>query len=253
MKNYTVKIFDLDGVTLLRTLNPNEIMGGFSWSEQLNGGQGEFVLRLKLGFSSTAVAHSQIVRVYSQDSTYSPGTQRLLYTGIISILRRVSDMDGEYIEMRCLGISAILAWVFYASPSGNYNFTKNEAQDDIVMNLLDEFEVNYPNIISYTAGTSIEALGSTAHLDFYYESMLSALKKIIDTVDWYWRVDREGVFQFHPRSGGANPVTHILTISKDIELLDVEEDTEGIVNEYFVKYSGGAIETASDATSISTY
>ncbi len=99
MKSYTIKIYTLAGV-LVRVIPSSQIMGGLSWTEQLNGGQGELRLKLNLVFSTSNLAYNQIVKVYESDPEFSP-SPRLVYTGIIGTLRRVIDSN-EYIEARVL-------------------------------------------------------------------------------------------------------------------------------------------------------
>lgn len=86
-------------------------MSGLSWTEQLNGGQGELRLKLKLAFSTSNLSYNQIVRVYQSDETFSP-SPRLVYTGIIGTLRRVIDSN-EYIEARVIGVASILSWLYF--------------------------------------------------------------------------------------------------------------------------------------------
>lgn len=90
--------------------------------------------------------------------------------------------------------------------------------------------------------------GSTANIAFAYDKCLDALKKVSDTLQWYWTIDGSGVLQFHPNTGGATPINHYFTIGKDIDSLEVEERSENIVNKYMLKYAS-SIQPSSDATS----
>jgi len=114
--------------------------------------------------------------------------------------------------------------------------------------IIDIFSAQYPGIINYTPGTSVEVTGSTANIAFAYDKCLDALKKVADTLQWYWTIDGSGVLQFHPNTGGASPVNHYFTIGKDIDSLEVEERSENIVNKYMLKYASGT-QPSSDATS----
>ncbi len=114
--------------------------------------------------------------------------------------------------------------------------------------IIDIFSAQYPGIITYTSGTSVEVTGSTANIAFDYDKCLDALKKVADTLQWYWTIDGSGVLQFHPNTGGATPVNHYFTIGKDIDSLEVEERSENIVNKYMLKYASGT-QPSSDGTS----
>ena len=200
---------------------------------------------MKLPFASANLAYNNIVKIYESDPTFSP-LPRLIYTGIVGTLRRVIDGQ-EYIEARLIGVASMLSWLYYTS-GASYSFGKNQAQHLTMKDVIDVFSVKYPGILSYT-GTSVEIPGGTGNVEFNYTKCLDALKKVVDTLQWYWTIDGSGVLQFHPLTGGATPTNHYFTIGRNIESLEVEEKSETIVNKYFIKYAGGLIYTASDATS----
>ena len=150
--------------------------------------------------------------------------------------------------MTALGLASMLTWFYYTS-GGLYTFNKNQAQDATIRDIIDVFSVKYPGLLSYTAGTSVEVSAGTSNVAFNYTKLFDALKNVTGTTDWYWTIDRNGVLQFHPLTGGASPITHKLTVGKDIDRLEVEENSEKVVNKYMVKYPGGSIYTAQDGTS----
>ena len=247
MKSYNVKIYALNGTTLVRIISPDIIMWGFSWTEQVNGWQGQLKLKIKLPFSSSNLAYNQIVRVYSSDPDYS-ASPRLIYSWIVSILKRVSDMNWEYIEMTAIGLASMLSWLYYTTGWTTYTFNKNQAQHLTMKDIIDVFTVKYPALITYN-WTSVENSVASWNLAFDYDKMIDAIKTTTETTTYWWSVDRNGLLQFHPKAWWATPTTHYLTISKDIEQLEVEENSEKIVNKYMVKYNWGWPYIASDATS----
>jgi len=142
----------------------------------------------------------------------------------------------------------MLNWLLYDSPADTFVFQKNDAQSTIMKNIIDTFSTSYPGLISYS-GSSVEVSAGTAKIDFSHDKMFDALKKVANTTTYWWSIDNNGVLQFHPKTGGAIPVTHILTVGKDIELLEAEENSERIVNRYIFKYAGGSVNVSNDASS----
>lgn len=137
-KDYTIKVYDLANV-LQRVLSPKIVMSGVSYSEQINGGQGQLSMKLNLPFTTTDIAYNNIVRVYQTDDTHAP---RLIYTGIVGNISRNMDNSGEYIDVRCVGIASLLSMFYFYSAS--YSFTKSQAGDLTIENIITYFSTKYP-------------------------------------------------------------------------------------------------------------
>lgn len=75
-KGYNIKVYNLAGA-FQAVLSPSIIMSGIAFSESINGGQGELVLKLKLPFGTSSIAYNNIIKVYESDETHSP---RQIYT-----------------------------------------------------------------------------------------------------------------------------------------------------------------------------
>lgn len=142
-KSYNVKAYALDG-TFKRSIGPSEIMDAPRFTAQLSGGQGELSLRLKLAFDSTAVAYNDVLRVYQNDDTGNVG--RLIYSGIITSIRRVSDKYAEYVEVRALGLASLLSRTLFTS-GGSYAFNKTQEPANTIRDVVDDFATKYP--VSY--------------------------------------------------------------------------------------------------------
>lgn len=241
-KNYNIKVYTIAGA-YVRTFSPSVVMDGVSFSAQIGGGQGEMRCKLNLPFSTASIAQNHIIKVYEADDANSSG--RIIYTGIVGSLLRVNDSGSEYVEMRALGLASLLSYVYYASPG--YSFSKNQDANATVKDIVDSFSVDYPGLISYT-GTSTEDVGANSNISFDYDKCLDALTKTVGTSSYWWSIYADGTMQFHPKTGAVGQVTHNVTIGKDVDSIEVEENSEKVVNSYILDYSGGTV-TASDAPS----
>ena len=90
--------------------------------------------------------------------------------------------------------------------------------------------------------------GSSLTVSFAYEKCLDSMKKTAGLTDYWWTVDGTGKLHFKPKNAGA---THYLTFGKDIDSLEIEENAEKTVNEYFLDWASGTV-SASDFPSQST-
>lgn len=79
-KAFNIKVYT-SANAYLRTISPKDIMGGISFTSQINGGQGELRLRVDAGISSTLISYNNIIRVYESDTVTT--TPRLIYSGIV--------------------------------------------------------------------------------------------------------------------------------------------------------------------------
>lgn len=139
--------------------------------------------------------------------------------------------------------------LFYYRDGGQYVFSKTQSGSETVKNIVDWFSTVYPGILAYT-GSSIETSASVK-TDFNYTKCLEGVREVASTqATWWWAVRPDGVVHFHPIAGGNQNTLHKLQIGNNIDKIMVEENGERIVNQYFVKYNGGGVSTASDATSI---
>lgn len=76
--------------------------------------------------------------------------------------------------------------------------------------------------------------GSSLTISFSYEKCLDSLKKTVALTDYWWTISGTGKLYFQPKSAGT---THYLTFGKDIDSIEIEENSEKIVNEYFLDYA----------------
>lgn len=247
-KNYNIKIYTLAG-TYVRTLPPNVVMTGVSFTAQINGGQGEARIQLAIPFSTSLISYNNIIKIYESDDASQTG--RLIYTGIVGSLQRANDKGAEYVEVRAVGLASMLSWIYYDQSGGSYAFSKNQEVALTLKDIIDRFATKYPGLITYT-GTSVETAGLTANLAFSYDKALDAVKKTTETTQFWWTIDGAGVLQFHPRTGGIGQTHHKVDMGADVDTIQIEENVEKLVNRYILTYGAGTI-TTNDTTSQTAY
>lgn len=94
----------------------------------------------------------------------------------------------------------MLSWVYFQS-GGNYIFTKAQELATSIQNVASSFNSQYSNLITFSAGTSIENTGITGTtLSFSYDKCNAALKKIADTGTYWWYIGADGVLHYHPKT-----------------------------------------------------
>lgn len=240
MKQYNVKLYDLSG-TYVRTFSPNEIMGEIQFSAQTEGGQGELRLKLSYDYDSTAVSANKVVKVFQVDDANPSGRQ--IYAGVVGNVRRVVDKSGEYVEARVVGVASVLSWLFYKS-GASYAFTKLDDPANVVKSAVDVVSALYPGLVTYDAG-SVLSYGSNVNLSFSYRKCLDAVKDTAALTSWWWTVDGTGKLHFKPRSSGS---AHFLTFGRDVEALEIEENAESVVNDYFLDWQSGTVNVSDSAS-----
>lgn len=150
-KAYNIKLYDLQG-NFVATFSPSVVKTPVSFQAQLSGGLGELTVGLDLPIDSASVAYNRIVKVYQSDDAGNVG--RLIYGGVVTSVKRVSDRYGEYVELRANGYQALLARTLFSS-GGSYAFAKNQEPKTTLQEIVDDFATKYPGTLSYTA-SSIE-------------------------------------------------------------------------------------------------
>lgn len=237
---FTIKIYERSGAFVQAVNEINDI----SFTSQINWGQWEVRVEaagILPDFSG------KIVKIYETKMINTS----LIYSGLIGKVTIISDSSKEYTEITAMGLAVVL-WNTLFDETGNYVITKNQEVSLTIKNIIDSVSIKYPWMITYT-WTSIETTGITANLLFAYNKSIDAITTAAGVTEFSWYVDQDGVFQFHPKIWGIWQTTHIFTVWEDVNSLSVEEDSEEIVNNYVLEYSGGSTYSNSDATSQGLY
>lgn len=254
-KRFFIKIYDLDG-TYRKTLNPSLLMREPSFSDKIGGGQGQCVLQLNLAIDDfgegTDIDHMKVVKIYESDQVNNPEPV-LIYTGFISAFKPSVSDKGESVSITLLGLVSMLTFGFYKSGSA-YTFTKTAVDPaDIIKEIIDTFATVYTGgWISYSGG-GIDTVGTPITFEYATMRWYDALKKTAAFADedWWWRVGEDGQVTLQDRPA---TVTHILTLGKDVEMLEAPKSNEKIANYFRLTWGLAPTTTVyQDAPSQSAY
>ena len=244
-KRYQVQVFEPDGTTYIDTFNPNEIRSEIKFKNQINYGQGQlsFIVNRKFdnfGEGSEINMHN-IVEVYEIDENNSD--PRRIFSGFISQYHPFVGQGDQGVTVICLGVLSLLTYVPYRS-EGNFEFNKNDSPEDIIQEIIDEFDVYYPGIIT----TDLAVTGQNSDIDFSKVDSFKAIQNIFTTIgsNFYFYIDENRVLNLKPKPTSA---THTFTIGKDIDFIKTQKSSEEIINRVTLFYSGGT-EIAIDTDSI---
>jgi len=227
-----VKLYSFAG-TLIDTISPKLLMGGISWTAQINGGQGEVKVKLNVPMSTTI--DGDIIKIISTDKYNTSGS--VVYTGFITKIWREVWASGEYVELTALGLSTLLGLKLFA------NWAKVWSLSSILGDCIDSANLAYPFFTKV-----IDSLAATGNFDFQYKSILEVINSVKET-GWSWTVDGQGNFIWKLK---ANQTLHSLTLGKNIEKISVIDNTEQVRNKISIWWSGWT-QVYQDLASIAEY
>lgn len=254
-KKFTIKIYDSDGTTFLRTLKPSEVLNNPTFTSQINGGFGQCVLDLALPFDDfgegTTITFMNIVKIYAIDSDNTLG--RLIYTGFISAYTPYLKDAEQGVKITLLGMVSLLSLAYYKDGS---SFTVAHVSEDpavIMKAIIDHFNSIYGgSLLGYdSGGTTVDTVGTNVTYTFEEDKWIDAVQNAFGTVGagWWWHVDKQGQLYLKQKPASA---THSFTIGKDIDSIEVNKSSEKVVNKVRVKYNGNTADD-DDATSIAGF
>lgn len=254
-KKFSIKIYDSDGSSFIKTLNPEIVRNVPSFRSQMNGGFGECRIDLGLDFDDfgegTDIAFMNIVKIYEIDVDYPLG--RLIYTGFISQYLPYVEGKKQGVVVILLGMVSLLKFAYYKNGS-SYTVAHSGVDPSAIMKaIIDHFNTVYPgSLLGYDSGaTTVDSVGVNVSYTFEEDKWLDALQNAFGTAGagWWWSIDKQGQLYLKQKPSTA---THTFTIGKDLEKMNITKSSESVVNSVLVKY-GMATATNSDATSISDF
>ena len=246
-KSFNIKIYTIAG-DFVMVVPPSKIMSNISFSSVINEWQGQLSVKLNYPFSQTIISMGNIIKVFAVTESYQLGKQ--IYVWSIDDINRVLEKNGEYIEIRAIGIGSLLGRGYYKNWSSKV-FTKNQEPATTIKDIIDLFLLKYPWAIYYD-WTSIENYWSSLSFDFSNDFNNLAIKKIVSTIPFFWSVDWDWKINFHPKNWWIGVLTHNVTVWKDIDGLVASENSENVKNSYTLNYTGGTV-SGSDSASITQY
>lgn len=253
-KNFTLKVYSLAG-TYIKTFASSLIMNEPRFTSRVSGGQGELSIELALPFDDfdegASIKAMNIVKLYETDDENNTDPI-LIYSGYISKYAPFTDEGREGVKLTVLGLVSLLSLDYFMSGS---SFTVAASNDpgNIAKAIIDHFQTVYPSwLITY--GSNVVNSGVTVTNNFVDQKWLDALRKTHDLspAGRFWTIRENGELYFKER---ATVTDHRFTINADVSLVEVEKNSEQIINYYQLRWGTPTPTVAnySDATSISAY
>jgi hypothetical protein len=247
MKKYVAKLYDITGATLSST--EAELLSYPQFSKSRNGGLGQCKVKLNYKFGEFSSQLSKVIKIYCINNANPTG--KLVYTGYVSQQYEVFGAGLQYTELVCLGIQSLLMNAYYKNGAAYSVTHTNDDVETIFQDIVDHFQTAYAgSLISYS-GSSLDTVGVNVTYTFAQKKWYEAIEDAYDLAGdgWYWYVNEAGVLHLHQNPTSA---THLLTIGKDVEKIEVERSVENVVNDSYLNYNGGT-DSAADATSKTNY
>jgi hypothetical protein len=250
-KRFVYKVTSLDG-TAVGDLHPKSVISTPSFRERINSGQGQMLIQYKTAdfddFDTALIAHRNIISLYVISDEDPLGV--LIYRGFISRFTPFVKGREFGVKITCMGPVSLAKKIFYKNGS---NFEVVHSSDDpavIVKAVIDYFSTKYPGILSYSAGY-IDNVGTGIDYTFTDRRCRDAITDAAGYTDedWWYRFDPDG--QVRMQAKPTTP-THLFTIGKDIEELEIMNDNEPVVNALQYRYDGGTTDFV-DAASQTAY
>lgn len=244
-KKYEYKLYTYAWV-FKETLPWAFILNDFNYSSSINAGQWDAYLELNKPFNYSNIILGDFIKVYVYSDNYL--SWKLIYTWEVSRIERLLDYNKETIKLSLLWLWTLLNRV-YARSGWSPTFTKNQDPAQTIKDIIDYFNTVYTwGWISYSGGW-ITNFWSNINISIDYRKCLDAINDIVKLTTYYFIIgwDWQVIFKTKPVIA-----THLLTVWKDINSLNILEDWETIVNNYILTYNWWTT-SANNWASQSTY
>lgn len=264
-KLYAAKVFDQDGTTFLSNLTTGHpadstlphLKNVPTFRSRINGGLGECVLDLHYpfdAFDADVVNFLNIVEIHAskvdEDSMTTVSDQ--IYKGFCSRIEPYSEGSSEGVRMTLLGLGSLTTASFYKT-GGNLEVSHGlQDPETIGRAIITHFNTVYGgSLLSYSDDTT-DNVGQNVSVTFTDQKWFDCLRKVgeLAGTGWWWKIDELGLYWLKAKPSSP---THQFTIGREIASITATKDAEGVVNDLYVRRSGGTETTYSDATSQVTY
>jgi len=218
-KKYNAKVYKLDW-TYKFTINPQYVKSDINLSTQINWWQNE--LKLIFNLDNVDIENTDIIKVYEITENYTNWI--LVYTWIVqNVIKRITNASYE-VELPLLWLASIFTYKIY-------NWTRDEEPADMVKYFIAQSNLDY-NLFSYW---DIQNYWTTLNIEFDNKNFLECLNTIAEATWFYFYINADWTIDFKPKD--TEP-THKLTLWKDVDNLELFNDTEELVNKLTLEWDG---------------
>lgn len=250
-KSYNIKVYDKTG-TYITTVRETERLSKISFRSNINGGQGELSLEVKSSFDSPPswAAFNNFVKVYVVKIVAGVQTEQLLFCGFISQFTNTKIGSNESMTVTILSLSSLLGLALYKD-GASFDVVHTAADpSDIAIDIISKVNTQIGGSWLSTS-SNVDTVGTDVSYTFAHKKWSDSMDKCVELSggDFFWYIGADG--DLHFKSKSATP-DHKFNILKNVNEIEVTNSSESIVNESTID-SVSSTESATDATSISTY
>lgn len=239
-REITAKIYDYDKVFL-------ETLSNYLYSNQLR-----FTSTINIWFGDmsfdyhnenvTNIRVGNLVELVDEFGT-------TIYIGEIYAREKLVNSTGTFYNVSCRWLNYLLGKQTYHQPGSptTFAFSRNTDIGTIINEILTQRNTRFPNL-AYDI-SSIGAVWFTVNVSFDYDTLQSALTKVLATYSRFLRFNGDMSVEYI-----AYPSTATITfnVGKDVDSLKVSEDITNMYNRIYVEYSSWVV-TVDDAGSQAIY
>lgn len=224
--NNLLAIVDLWGGSLefKKTLSNNKLSSRIKITNEINVWYGNFNFTYNSDEMDDVIC-GDVVKVYKWSTA--------IYFGKVTNKTVNLQWGGITQEIQCKGYQTILN-DFYYSSAGNYTFTKNDDPKNLITDIVgqSDTEVTYFS----TDYSNMSLVWSNVSISFDNETLMQALQKVLATTTYYYSLRPDWTIYFDEL-----PTTndHALTFKNDIRWINIEYNSDELVNDIYLAYDGG--------------
>lgn len=213
MKQYLVKLYGADGSTLKRVIQDKYLRKAPTFSERMNGGQGDITLDTSLDpedFGDIDIDY--VCDVYIADDD-NPDGKLKIYQGVIQQIEPYAQDNISGVKIIAQGTATTLTFDYWRD-SGTYTFTKNDDANTVFAEVITQHQAD--ESLNLIAGTDIDDPGVTINQEFAQLTWHASLTKIQELCPegWYWYLGADGIVKLKPKPSSA---THKFILGKHIQ------------------------------------
>lgn len=239
INKFNYKVYSLSW-TYKFTINEKDIKSDVRFTANNTWWQWQYQLLLNYSFENSNIVNTDIIKVY-RDTV-------LIYTWIVQDVVRTITNNYEQITLPLLWLWTLPTYILYKD-WWSYTFTKTQDPAQTVRDIIDYINTVYTAWWLSYDWSSIVNYWTNVSIDFENDSCFDALKKCLETTNFTLFIDRDWKVYFKWKPVSA---THTLTVAKDVEQINLEEDSERLTNKLILKHKTTTT-PYEDVTSQTTY
>lgn len=233
-KRFLVKLLSADGATLKRVIQNKYIRKDPTFTDRMNGGQGDLKLDTSLDpqdFGDIDIDY--ICDVYIADDDNPDGRLRI-FRGVVQEVEPYEQGESKGVIITSQGTATTLTFDYWRD-GGNYTFTKNDDADTVFGSVITQHQSD--EALNLIEGTDIDDPGVVINQEFSKVTWHAALTKIKELCPegWFWYLGADGIVKLKAKPTSA---THKFILGKHVEYR-APKSAKQMFNVVRVERSGG--------------